>query len=334
MKHGTRKKVENLYSLMRKMASGEELYPQNGRLQAELEVDERTLRRYLDEIHQTYDNIVVSEKRSLERGGRKVTIYRVADRQRDVSEVFRFFLESADDLSWLLQLVHENDPMLLSDYAKESRDRLTAVLKEEEGVFQFVGTPFENLDDPKLKEVFRTLRSAVKNREYRTIEYCYKKSERLVDLKCLKLFHMNGNWYLAVETKEGAFRFLRLAFIKRVGYAKKSFYQAKVLEKYVSFFEKVQNPMTLNAPFKTARLLASPRVALYFEDGMKPFFPSQKFIETHEDGSVEFSLKYTQPMEILPFVKQWQPDLKILEPQELRDLLVQDLNDALTNHTP
>ena len=331
MKNGTRKKVENLYALMRKLASGEELYPQNERVQAELEVDERTLRRYLDEIHATYGNIVVTEKRPVERGGRKVTLYRVADRERDVSEVFRFFIESADDLSWLLQLVHENDPSLLNDYAAESRQKLAAALKEDEGVFQFVGSPFENLDDARLKEIFRTLRSAVKNREYRTIDYRYRAKERLEEVKCLKLFYMNGNWYLAAETKEGTFRFLRLAFIEKVGYAKKATYQSKTLEKYASFFEKVQNPMTLDAPFKTARLLALPRVALYFDEGMKPFFPSQEFVAKHDDGSVEFTLRYTQPMEILPFIKQWQPDLEILEPVELREELARDLRRALKN---
>ena len=50
-KTSTRKKIDNLLVLMEKLAKGEELYPQNVRIQKELEVDERTLRRYLEDIH-------------------------------------------------------------------------------------------------------------------------------------------------------------------------------------------------------------------------------------------------------------------------------------------
>lgn len=330
-KNSVQKKVDNLYILMEKLARGEEIYPQNERLQAELEVDERTLRRYLDELHQKYAHIVVAEKKRTERGGRRVTVHRVVDRKRDVAEVFRFFLESGEDLSWLLQLVHENDPSLLRDFSKDAEESLERVLENDREVFRFVDSPFENLDDNRLKRIFSTLRNAVKNREYRTVLYRYDTPETLTDVKCLKLLHMNRNWYLAVETTEGRVRILRLAFIQEIRYSKKSNYQGKVLEKYASFFKNIQNAMTLDAPFRTARLLASPRVARYFREGMKPFFPSQKFVKEHEDGGVEFTIDYTQPMEVLPFIKQWQPDVRILEPKELREALRDDLQAALEN---
>ncbi len=331
-KNGTQKKVENLYALLAKLAKGEEVYPQNVRTQEELEVDERTLRRYLNEICKRYSHIVLPVKKQLERDGRKVTVYRVVDKKRDVSEVFRFFIESGDDLGWLLQLVYDNDPSLLRDSPEDAKAAFSSSLKADEGVFRFVGSPFENLDNPRMKELFKVLRIAVKNHEYRNIEYRYKEPETLKNLKCLKLLHMNDNWYLAVETEEREFRFLRLAFIEKVRYSKKSNYQQKVLEKYSDFFQHVQNAMTLNAPFKTARLVASARVALYFEPHMKPLFPSQEFKRKHEDGSIEFSVRYTQPMEILPFIKQWQPDLVIMEPKELRDALKDDLFAALANY--
>ncbi|BDY11973.1 helix-turn-helix transcriptional regulator [Hydrogenimonas cancrithermarum] len=331
--NAVQKKVENLYALMDKLARGEELYPQNVRIQEELGVDERTLRRYLEEeIYPKYSHIVVTEKKKVDRGGRRVTVYRVADRERDVSEIFRFFIESSDDLSWLLQLVHENDPSLLKGYAKESRRHMESILKDQERVFRFVGSPFENLDDVHLKDIFSRLKNAVKNREYRTV--VYKKggrSETLEDIKCLKLFHMSDNWYLACEMNDGSFRFLRLAFIEDIQYAnkKKVGYRRQVLEKYEDFFKKVQNPMTLFGPFERAVIVASPRVAFYFDEGMKPFFPTQRFVGKLPDGSVEFTLEYTQPMEILPFVKRWMPDLTIREPESLREALKKDLEEGL-----
>ncbi|WP_456449732.1 helix-turn-helix transcriptional regulator [Hydrogenimonas sp.] len=330
-KDSIEKKVNNLYTLMEKLAGGEEIYPQNERLQAELEVDERTLRRYLKDLHQKYAHILVAEKKRTERGGRRVTVHRVVDRKRDVAEAFRFFLESGEDLGWLLQLVYENDPSLFRDFSRDAEKSLKKVLEKDREIFRFVDSPFENLDDDRFKRLFSTLRNAVKNREYRTVLYRYDTPETLTDVKCLKLLHMNRNWYLAVETTEGKLRILRLAFIQEIRYSKKSNYRGKALEKYASFFQNIQNAMTLDAPFRTARLLASPRVARYFRKGMKPFFPSQKFVEEREDGSVEFTIDYTQPMEILPFVKQWQPDIRILEPEELREALRKDLEAALAN---
>ena len=91
--------------------------------------------------------------------------------------------------------------------------------------------------------------------------------------------------------------------------------------------------MTLfNKPKKIAKIKAKKNIARYFEDGMKVFLSSQKFLEREEDGSVIFTLEYTQELEILPFIQKWLPDLIILEPQELKDSYLKKLSYAMTNH--
>ena len=112
------------------------------------------------------------------------------------------------------------------------------------------------------------------------------REEFLEDLKCIKLVYMNNNWYLATENEEKQFRFLRLSFIKKVGYSKnnKVTFQASRVEHYHDFFSSVQNAMTLqNTQFKKATLKASPGMALYFKENMKPFFPSQEYVKTEEN---------------------------------------------------
>ena len=47
------------------------------------------------------------------------------------------------------------------------------------------------------------------------------------------------------------------------------------------------------------------------------------------DGSVIFSIDFTQDMEILPFIKRWLPDIEILEPKSLRDKFKDELKAAL-----
>jgi len=81
---------------------------------------------------------------------------------------------------------------------------------------------------------------------------------------------------------------------------------------------------------KKAILRASPKIAKYFDKSMKTFNSSQKFIQKNDDGSIDFSLEYTQPLEILPFIKKWLPDLKIVAPDELNEVLIADLKSYLS----
>jgi predicted DNA-binding transcriptional regulator YafY len=330
MSTSVNKKINHIYLLLERLAKGEELYPQNEALSEELGVDKRTLDRYLKDIHQLYSHIVTTEKKNKEFAERKVTVYRIVDKKKDVSEIFRFFMENKNDLSWLLQLVHENDPTLLDDM--EDKQMLEQSIKKDKDIFLFKSTPFENIQNEKQKELFSKLKSAVKYHQYKTIQYKYHKTELLRDVKCLKLVYMSNNWYLAIEDIGDRFRFLRLSFIEVIKNSTKSTYQSRVLDRYIDFFTTLQNPMTLDAQKQKAHIRASQKIALYFQKDMKPFFTSQKFIRTNEDGTVEFSIDYTQPIEILPFIKQWQPDLIILSPDSLADELVEDMKQSIENY--
>lgn len=85
--------------------------------------------------------------------------------------------------------------------------------------------------------------------------------------------------------------------------------------------------MTLyNIPKHIARLKAVGNAIKYFDKGMKPFLASQKFEKTLEDGSVVFTIEYTQDLEILPFVQKWLPNLIVLEPKELKEKYCEILN--------
>jgi predicted DNA-binding transcriptional regulator YafY len=64
---------------------------------------------------------------------------------------------------------------------------------------------------------------------------------------------------------------------------------------------------------------------------MKKFLSSQQFVKKEEDGSVIFTLEYTQSLEVLPFIQRWLPDLIIVEPKELKDEYVTKLNMSIAN---
>ena len=329
------KKINHMFILMERLAQGEELYSQHEELLTALGVSERTLERYLKDIYANYEKILVVEKLKKEFTERKVTVYRVGDRKKDVSKILRFFIENSNDLGWVLQMINENDPSFLKDLDESERFEIEQNIKEDEGIFIFRTTPFENLEDSDKKNVFSQLRKAVKNHEYRTLIYDKNGLETLKDVKCLKLIYMNNNWYLAVENDEKHFRMLRLSFVEEVKYASsgKTTFQVSKLDVYSEYFSSLQNAMTLiGKDFQKAVLKVSPKVALYFEEKMKPFFPSQEYMHTEEDGSIVFSIEYTQPLEILPFIKQWQPDMSIISPKKLKDQLIQELQQSLKNY--
>ena len=334
------RKINHIFILLEKLANGLELYPQDERLQQEIfgeedkplknssKAHERSLRRYLEDIHQLYGHIVITEKRTKEFSDRKVTVYRVTKKE-DISSILKFFLEQKSDLSWIVQMLHEQDPSLIHELENDTREAVENELKDDEEIFLFNSSPFEVFESPNMKKTFSNLKQAVKEHEYRDIQYKNFKNEELLyeNAKCLKMIYTQNNWYIGIETNKEVFELLRIRFIKEVKYSKKVGYQKNVLLKYRNFFAYFQNAMSvINIAPQKAILSASPNIALYFEEDMKPFFKSQKFIEKLEDGSIKFSILFTKPLEILPFIKQWIPDISILEPQELKELLQKELS--------
>ena len=266
-------------------------------------------------------------------GKRSVKVLRVYDESKDIIDVLKRLLRYNDDLGWLISLLNENDPSLFSDLDKHEKEKVSKQLKEDSDIFLFRTNPLEVLQDEPSKRYLSELRNAVKNKEYRNIKYKYiGEVENLIDVKCLKIIFTDGNWYLAIEDAEGNFRLLRAAFIVSLSKSSKN-YQGGILEKYKTHFNKIQNAMSLpSEPSRIALLKASPKVAIYFRKGMKPFFPTQKFKESLGDGSVTFSIDFTQDMEILPFVKRWLPDIEVLEPTDLRQTFKEQLKIALETY--
>lgn len=309
-----------IFEILKKLVEKREIYPSDTELLDELGIQERTLRRYIDEIKVLFPNSFVTENKLIKNNKRPINILRVSDKNTDVVIVLEYLLKNSDNLGWLITLLNENDPSLLIDLNKYEKE-VSRQLQEDSDVFLFRTNPLEVLQDEPSKRYLSELRNAVMNREYRDIKYKYlEEVENLTDAKCLKIVFTDGNWYLAIEDATGNFRLLRAAFIVSLSKSSKNF-QSKILDKYKTHFNKIQNAMSLpSRPSQRAILKASPKVSIYFQKGMKLFFPSQKFKEKLCDGSVTFTIDFTNDLEILPFVKRWLPDLEILEPQSLRDV--------------
>ena len=326
MSSDSNNKTLTIFKILKKLVEKQEIYPSDAQLLDELKIKERTLRRYIEDIKDLFPETFVKENKLIGQGKRSTGVLRVSDKSKDVITILEYLLKNSNDIGWLITLLNENDPNLLSEFEKE----ISRQVKEDSKVFLFKTNPLEALQDEPSKRYLGELRSAVMRREYRDIRYKYiGEIENLMDSKCLKIVFTDGNWYLAIEDNEENFRLLRVAFIVSLSKSSKN-YQSKILDKYKTHFNKIQNAMSLpSEPFQRAALKASPKVSIYFRKGMKSFFPSQKLNETMSDGSVIFSIDFTQDMEILPFIKRWLPDIEILEPKSLRDKFKDELKAAL-----
>jgi len=322
------KKVNKIFELM-KLFVEKKTICKNGKIfnQQGIEVDHienldfniRNLRRYLDEIEKSYSHIVKIKKSASH-------CYKL----ESTSEIFHKFLMHSEDISWLIQLIYESDKNLLNELAQESQERLNKISKDERDIFLFQGLPSNELQEPKQKDIFNMIKLAIKNNEYRDIHYDYNQLTVIKNVQCLKLLFIDSNWYVAIVSQKIGLSLLRMVFITDVEYSKKETYQLTQMTKYSEYLKNIQNPMTLYGVKKEkAYLLASPQIAKYFKPHMKKFLNSQQFLEEKEDGSVVFTLDYTQPIEILPFIKRWLPDIEIISPSSLQEIMVEDLRKYL-----
>jgi len=277
-----------------------------------LELEPKQVGRILDELVLGIEGIVK------EKIGKK-NAYRVVTKL----DIFEKLFFSSEKLSWIYEMADED--------IFEAISLLSSLSKSKDDIYLFKNTPYEDIKSLEDKEIFNTLKTAVKYSEYRDISFFDGTSFKGV--KCLKLFFMEGNWYIAFETSKKELRFGRISFIKSVSYSKDliSFSKHSVKDKLEFLQAKVQNPFTLcEKDFKEALIKATPEVSKYFKKGMKKFLDTQEFIKELDDGSILFTLQYTQDMEILPFIQKWMPDLVIVEPKELAHSYKTKLESALS----
>jgi len=273
-----------------------------------LEKSPRQVIRYFEELINEFPHIIETKKS-------KEKAIKLIDSFDIFMEAFKE-LEDSEQLDELMYLIKESAPELFK--------RLDTFIHNPNSIYIFKNPIFETITNRKN---FQKLKNAIINHEYRLIKF--KNEEKSIEIKPIKFLFTDNNWYLAYVS-EDTLRLGRIAFIEEVKYADKTVYQKKSIEKYLKLLDKqFQNSMTLfNVNTKKAKLKALPNIARYFEKDMKKFFPSQKFIEKLEDGSIIFEINYTQELEILPFIQKWLPDLIILKPKELIEVFIKKLNKA------
>ena len=315
------KKTTALFHLMERFLTQKEISSHDSILLSEFDCNKKTLERYLNDIEMNYSHIV-----TIKRGRKKVwKLVRISD-------IFEEFVRNSEDISQLFLMAQEFDPEIFKEL---ERGTLSQIANSDKSLFLFKNSIMESIQTDREKQIFKNLKSAIRNHEYRDITYTYNTTRVEKNIKCLKLVFMDNNWYLALIDEESKLKFRRLSFIDKVRYSlHKERFQQKEITPHLEFLKRVQSSMTLyETKPKVATIKATQTIAKYFQKGMKKFMLSQKFKKRCEDGGVIFTVEYTQELEILPFIQKWLPDLVILEPHELREAYLKKIEQTIKNHT-
>lgn len=281
-----------------------------------LQLSTKQLGRLLEKLESEFDNIILLEKT-------KKKTYKLI---RPI-DLFVEAFENSNDIGWFFNLAHDADPEIFKE--------LEQFTNTQKHIYKFKNTPFEDINSLESKLTFKRLKTAVELHEYRDIKF-YHDDCIYKNLKCIKLIFMDNNWCIAYINEEEILKLGRVSFIEEVTYSKdKNSYQINSIKKQENFIEQnLQNSMTLfDKPTKVATLKAHKPITKYFEKDMKKFLTSQTFKEKLNDGTIIFTLEYTQELEILPFIQKWLPDLEILEPLSLKTAYKEKLQKAVIIHS-
>jgi len=121
-----------------------------------------------------------------------------------------------------------------------------------------------------------------------------------------------------------------------------------VLKKY--YLKNISNPQITDAAFETdneLNTLLDESISVWFQRDVEAFevklfadksvakffkrrpLPTQKTDSINTDGTLEFSVTITHEMEILPIIKYWIPHIYVIEPEWIREIIEEDLEEYL-----
>jgi len=135
----------------------------------------------------------------------------------------------------------------------------------------------------------------------------------------LKIANYDGFWYLAA-LRDGTVQKFYIKTLSNIQLTAKTFTVDENIE------ELLKN--SINIWFKSN--IEPFEVKIYADEVATKYFkrralPTQKIETIAQDGTMEFVVKITDEMEIIPLVKYWLPHLRVLEPLWIQELIDEDL---------
>ncbi len=303
------KKSTLLLSLFKELLEGKKISLKNFALENDVNI--RTAQRYIEDIEDVFSDNLLKEN----------DLYGFVSNSTLEKNILNFDkkeLEIFIDLASLLEFDISNK------FDDNTKKFVNKIQKQYSQIYMIKQNPFEKFS--LKRELLFDIKNAIKNNRYTKIVYESDKKYIFDEAKILKIIFAEGNFYVAILTKEvlnNGFKFLRLNFIADIKLYSNSFKKDIEVEYFLKNFQ------TLFSSYKEKTydvvIKINPSVKRFFLK--KNFLPSQKIVENKEYLTLSFEI--TNDMEILPLVKKWLPNIEIVSPKSLRDKFKMELKSYL-----
>jgi len=221
----------------------------------------------------------------------------------------------------VLNIIEKITDGIGGNFASRSKKLLSKIKNEEQNPI-YTKLNIEDISD-KISDV-SLIEIAIKEKKEITCNYQLQNQDTYnTTLQPLKIVNYEGFWYLVALNNDEVKKY----YLKELSTIKKTDVKFNVDNK---IDELLQNSISIwfnqyEEPFEV-KLYANKWASKYFK--RRPL-PTQSMLSLNEDGSMEFVVKITHEMEILPIVKYWVPNLYIIEPIWLKNIMKSDLEKYL-----
>lgn len=174
----------------------------------------------------------------------------------------------------------------------------------------------------KLSEI-KEIETAINNSH--TIIFTYLRDDNYfdVELEPYKIVNFESFWYLIGKNND----VLKKYYLQNIFDIEILDQNYRVSKKALKSIENALNIWFREDENISIKLLIDKSIVKYFL--RKTISPTQRLVEFDEDENMIISLDISNENEIIPVVKYWLPNIKVLEPKELNDKIKKEIEKFL-----
>ena len=299
-KHDYDKALTRLRIILQRLNDGESLSVKE--LAKEFNVSVRTIQRDFNEKLVSSYPIFQENKKWKMQDGFKI------EKIRDIDDKI------------VLDIIEKVTAGMGNVFASKSKKLLSKIKNEDHNPI-YTKLNIEDISD-RLSDI-NLLENAIKTKSKIKVQYLHKKYRYNTTLKPLKIVNFEGFWYLIAMRKDDVkkYYFKELSNIELIN---------ETFEVNTKIDELLENSISIwfdqhKEPFEV-KLYATKQATKYFQ---RRALPTQSILSLNSDGTMEFTIKITHEMEIIPIIKYWIPNIHIIKPIWLKEMIYKDLTKYL-----
>lgn len=240
------------------------------------------------------------------------------DKQRwKMQDGFRVEKTKSIEEQLVLDIIEKMTDSIGGKFATTSHKLLSKIKNED---FNPIYTKLNMEDISDRFDDIQIIQKAIKDKI--ELECSYKNDREggfRANVQPLKIANYDGFWYL-VALRDGTVQKYYIKTLSNIQLTAKTFTVDENIEELLDNSINIWFKSDIE-PFEV-KIYADEIATKYFK---RRALPTQKIETLGQDGTMEFVVKITDEMEIIPIVKYWLPHLRLLEPLWIQELIDEDL---------